>query len=229
MCTTNNAGHSVLQRVRSVGNLEKLPAGFKEHVWKAKAWQTLSEQQKKLVEGCSSTPLLKYRDPAWPRGIYVDMSILNADLITMSAFLEPRAYTLCMLDLPRGLELDPVSKQFDTRFTQEEFAGIVTQFAKVTTVEVYRFCVFHSPDDVSMVRSVLFAACKSPVVTCTWQKTNIVSGGNDRVYDALDFITIAAAAKEDDYTPTTFAVDGVSVSQATECTNVFRERPVELK
>lgn len=231
MKSSSNCILVLCQRVRSVGNLHQLPSTFQEHITKAKAWKTLSEQQQILMQRKGSRKIIHYIDEDWPHGLQSQVSIINADMLKMPEFLEPRAYTLLLLDLPRGLNLDPLSGLHDNRFSTSDFESIVSQFAAITLADVFRLVVFHSPDDVVMVRSILMAACKGSVHKCVWEKINVLSVSKDKMYDALDSITIAAGSKLPDCVPSTFPMGAVFYGGATACgfTNVFRERAVELK
>lgn len=75
--------------------------------------------------------------------------------MSMSTFVGARPYSLFILDLPRGLSLEAMSRAYDTRFDAQQLEFIITQFVALIHAEVYRIVMFHSVDDVSIVRSVL--------------------------------------------------------------------------
>lgn len=184
----------------------------------------------------------------WPVGRACKYVIVQGDITHMSDFIEPKPYSLLVLDLPRGLEMDVTSREFDMHFSDKQFEAAIKQFLLISTAETYRVVVFHSPDDMSLVRDILMSTCKGHVSTCVWHKTNVVASTVDKVYNAADFFTIACGSKVPGCVPLPLTLSagasvspsgvttvGASVSSSVASvssagvTNVFLEPAVEMK
>lgn len=148
-----------------LGHLNLLPPTFKEHIYKARDWMEVTKDQQQLVSSGSGQNFMEFRDTHWPAGKHCQVAITNNDVLCMATFVEPRRYTLFVLDLPRGLQLESRSNslEYDQRFEEEQFKRMVSQFCVITTAKIFRIVVFHSADDMGMVRNILQTVCKSYV------------------------------------------------------------------